>query len=203
MLECERPSPARGPPAKTPGGPRAPSAVLVISPRQTVACGAPAASRRAARRADRALLALDRARLATQNEDIRRPLVPASDAQPAGWKPPPLRRRISPPDSRPSSFERAVELLRQTARANWLVPWRVGAPRVSIVPDMLGAVEVAAASRAARTWLVPCLSRWRTKDDGARCARAPLWSGWMPNSTRNARPRTRSTATLTTCFWPW
>ena len=95
------------PPAKTPGGPRAPSAVIVIYFGERLV-RAPAANGAAATLAQTVLCSLlDRARLATQNEDIPPPpLVPASDAQPAGWKPPPLPPPdTTPPDSRPSSFE--------------------------------------------------------------------------------------------------
>ena len=66
------------PPAKTPGGPRAPSAVIVIYFGERLV-RAPAANGAAATLAQTVLCSLlDRARLATQNEDIPpAPLVPA------------------------------------------------------------------------------------------------------------------------------
>ena len=168
------------PPAKTPGGPRAPSAVIVIYFGERLV-RAPAANGAAATLAQTVLCSLlDRARLATQNEDIPpAPLVPASDAQPAGWKPPPLPPPdISPPDSRPSSFESGPSSYSDKVLARKLARSLAGqgASGQHQCPICFGAVEVAArVAGCAHVACADCLSRWRVTKDVCPVCEGPVY----------------------------
>ena len=123
---------------------------------------------------------LDRARLATQNEDIPpAPLVPASDAQPAGWKPPPLPPTdTTPPDSRPSSFESGPSSYSDKVVARKLARSLAGqgSSGQHQCPICFGAVEVAArVAGCAHVAGADCLSRWRVTKDVCPVCEGPVY----------------------------
>ncbi len=123
---------------------------------------------------------LDRARLATQNEDIPPPpLVPASDAQPAGWKPPPLPPTdTTPPDSRPSSYSSEPSSYSDKVLARKLARSLAGqgASGVHQCPICFGAVEVAArVAGCAHVACADCLSRWRVTKDVCPVCEGPVY----------------------------
>ena len=123
---------------------------------------------------------LDRARLATQNEDTPpAPLVPASDAQPAGWKPPPLPPTdTTPPDSRPSSYSSEPSSYSDKVLARKLARSLAGqgASGVHQCPICFGAVEVAArVAGCAHVACADCLSRWRVTKDVCPVCEGPVY----------------------------